>query len=71
MKVKLLRKIRKEITIQKQGCKFYLVNKFLNLEQEFFDFVDYKEMLKVRRNSILYNAYRLYNHKRIITKKGY
>ena len=71
MKARLLKKIRKEITIQKQGAKFFLVDKFLNIESEFYDCVDYKEMLQVRRNKILYNAYKLYNYKRILTKKGY
>jgi hypothetical protein len=71
MKTKLLKKIRKKITIQKKGNKFYLVNNFLNLEQQFYDWVDYKEMLNIRRKSILYNAYRLFNKKIILTKKGY
>ena len=71
MKSKLLRKIRKQITIEKQGAKYFLIDKFLNIEDEFYKNISYKEMLQIRRNRILYSAYNLYNRKIKITKKGY
>jgi len=71
MKAKLLTKIRKQITIQKKGTKFFLVDKFSNLENEFYDCVSYKDMLYQRRRRILSIAYKLYNYKRLLTKKGY
>jgi hypothetical protein len=71
MKIKLLRKIRNKITIEKQGAKYFLVDKFLNIENEFYKNINYKEMLQIRRNKILYKAYILYDKKIKITKKGY
>lgn len=71
MKTKLLRKIRNKITIEKQGAKYFLIDKFLNIEDEFYKNISYKEMLQIRRNRILYSAYNLYNTKIKITKKGY
>lgn len=71
MKAKLLTKIRKQITIEKQGAKYFLIDKFLNIEDEFYKNISYKEMLQIRRNRILYSAYNLYNRKIKITKKGY
>ena len=71
MKTKLLSKIRKQITIQKVGTRYYLIDKISNIENEFYDVITYKEMLNERRNKIIYNAYKIFNKKTIITKKGY